>query len=344
MTMTLPSARYKEHADRVQFFERVLAEARTLPGVRSAALATKLPLLGGSNGTILIEGQPRPKTTWDAPLVEFSRVSTGYFRTMGIRLMRGRDFEERDRLGSADVVIVNEALVRTFWKGQDPIGKRLSYSDKPVWKQVIGVVRDVRQWGLEQKAIPEMYTPLAQESQGWVSLVAKADGDPLALANPVKERIRAVDAEQPVFDVDSMEHIAANQLGWRTFNTSLLFAFAAIAMALASIGIYGVVSYSVAQRVPEIGIRIALGAGRSNVLGMVLRQGMMPAVVGAAAGILASFAAARLLGSLLYGVTPTDALTLVSVAAFLIVVAALASYIPARRAASVDPIQALRYE
>jgi putative ABC transport system permease protein len=345
MNMSLSSARYKMHPDRARFFDRVLTEVRTLPGVRSAAIATKLPLLGGSNGSILIEGQPRPKTYWDAPLVEFSRVSTGYFKTMGIRFMRGRDFEERDREGSTGVVIVNEILARTFWKGQDPIGKRLAgRADKPAWKQVIGVVRDVRQWGLEQKPISEMYMPLAQESQGYVSLVARSDGDPLSLASSVKERIRAVDAEQPVFDVDTMEHITANQLGWRTFNTSLLLAFAAIAMTLASIGIYGVISYSVAQRVPEIGIRMALGAGRRDVLDMVLRQGMAPAILGAAAGILLSFVAARLLSTLLYGVTPTDAVTLVTVAVSLVLVAALASYIPARRAASVDPINALRYE
>jgi predicted permease len=345
MNMSLSSARYKMHPDRYKFFDRVLSEVRTLPGVRSAAFATKLPLLGGSNGTIMIEGQPRPKTTWDAPLVEFSRVSTGYFKTMGIRFMRGRDFEDRDREGSTDVVIVNETLARTFWKNDDPIGKRLSYiSDKPVWKQVIGVVRDVRQWGLERPPISEMYMPMAQESQGYVSLVARADGDPLSLANSLKERIRAVDAEQPVFDVDTMEHITANQLGWRTFNTSLLLAFAAIAMTLASIGIYGVISYSVAQRIPEIGIRMALGAGRRDVLDMVLRQGMAPAILGAGAGILLSFAAARLLSTLLYNVTATDAVTLVTVAVSLVLVAALASYIPARRAASVDPINALRYE
>lgn len=189
-----------------------------------------------------------------------------------------------------------------------------------------------------------MYVPLAQASQGYVSLVARTDGDPLNFASGVKARIRAVDSQQPVFDVESMEHLLSSQLGWRTFNMSILIAFAAIAMTLASIGIYGVISYSVAQRVPEIGIRMALGAQSRDVLGMVLRQGMVPALLGAAAGIVASFGAARLLSSLLYGVTPTDALTHGLVAAALLAVAALASYAPARRAASVDPLTALRYE
>ena len=260
-------------------------------------------------------------------------------------MLRGRDFNFRDTARSVPVVIVNQALVHDFFGAQDPIGQHLAYlSDHPHWKDIVGVIEDVRQHGLESGAVPEVFTPLAQDEFKWLAIVARTNGDPLSFTKAIEARVHQVDPELAVFLPETMEQIISRELGWRAFDTSLLFIFACIAITLACIGIYAVVAYSVTQRVNEIGLRVAIGAGKSDILRMIVWQGAMPALFGAIAGVICSLGISRLFSQLLYGVQPSDPLTYVSVIALLVAMAIVAAYFPARRAASIDPSQALRYE
>ena len=345
LNLLLPDASYGKPGQVQRFTERVLQQVRSTPGIRSATFASALPLTGGSNGTITVEGKPRGQNVWDSPLVEFARITPAFFQTLGIPFLAGRDFNERDRKDSPQVAIVNQTLARRFWPNENPIGKHIGYFNEPVvWKEVVGVVGDTPQFGLERKPIPEMYTPLLQEEVQYLTLAARTDSDPLTFGTTLTSIVRSIDPSEPTFNIRTMDQVVGTGLQLRTFNTSLLVVFGLIATILASVGIYGVVSYSVAQRSPEIGIRMALGAARSDVLGMIIFQGMAPVVAGAALGIAASFGTARLLSTLLYGIATTDAITYVSVAALLIAVATAASYIPARRAASINAITILRHE
>lgn len=344
LQISLPESRYGRPGTVGLFVHDAVERIRSVPGVRAAAIGTNLPLLGSGLSSILIQGRPVPKDL-DSPFVQFNGISPGYFHTLEIPMLGGRDFNFRDTAHSVPVVIVNEALVHRFFAGQNPMDQHLAYfSDHPHWKQIVGVVADARQHGVESGPVPEVFTPLAQDEFKWLAIAARTNGDPDSFSKAIEARVHQVDPDLAVFLPETMEQIITRELGWRMFHTSLLIIFGCIAITLACIGIYAVVAYSVTQRVNEIGVRVAVGAGRSDILRMIVWQGVMPASVGAITGVICSLGISRLLSQLLYGVQPTDPLTYLSVIALLLAVALAAAYFPARRAASMDPSQALRYQ
>ena len=346
MRLALPAAKYAEDPQKVSFYSALTERVLTLPGVESAALVNYLPL-GGSNSsdTFLIEGAPEPAPGQEL-LGRYRVCSPRYFETMGIPIMKGRSFTEQDRAGATPVIIVNETLAKRFWPGTDPVGKRMRITgplDKNPWMQVVGVIPDVKH-DLSVPVTPEYYLPYAQDPWGSMVLIAKTTGDPSAMAASMRQQVWSLDKDQPVFDVRTMEEVRALSVSIHSFSSISLGIFAGIALLLAAIGIYGVMSYAVTQRTQEIGIRMALGARTADVLRLVVRNGMSLALIGVIAGLAGAYGVTRLLASLLFGVSPTDLLTFCSVTLGLLLVALLACYIPARRATKVDPLVALRYE
>lgn len=346
MNLILPAAKYKDEPQRAAFYTELVRRLGAMPGVESAAAVNYLPL-GGSNSsdTFLVEGLPEPPPGQE--FVGRYRVCTpDYFRTMGIPVLKGRSFTEQDRSGATPVVIVNETLARKYWPGADPIGKRMRFTgpiDKSPWIQVVGVVKDVKH-ELNLPVTEDYYLPHAQDPWNAMVLVAKTKVDPLALAAVAREEVRAMDKDQPVFDVRTMREVRALSLALYSFSSIMLTVFGGVALLLAAIGIYGVMFYAVTQRTQEIGIRMALGARARDVVRLVLRNGMGLALIGVAVGLAGAFGLTRLLRSLLVGVEPTDAITFSVVTAILLLIALVACYIPARRATKVDPLVALRYE
>jgi putative ABC transport system permease protein len=348
MTM-LPQSRYSVPMGQAAFFKEAIRRIEALPGVESVAAADSVPLLTNDAGSVSVEGQPEPAP--GAPWIQAERpkVTPGYFRAMGIPLLRGRTFTWADNETSLPVAMVSEAAAQLYWPNDDPIGKRISVDEGEesagiVWRQVIGVVGDVRQDGLADKVRPAVYTPLSQLPVPFAALIVKSRIDSRSLADPMRRQVMLVDKDQPLFSIQTMQDVVADSVSNRAFQTVLLGLFAAVAMTLAIIGIYGVISHSNAQRTHEIGIRMALGAQRRDVMRLILVQGARLALVGIAIGLLAAFGLTRLMASLLYGISPSDPLTFAIVAIVLLGVALLACYIPARRAMRVDPMVALRYE
>ena len=346
MRVSLPAAKYKEDAQKVSFYSDLVNRVNALPGIESAALVNYLPL-GGSNSSdaFLIEGTPEPP-----PGQEFIgryRVCTpGYFETFHIPILQGRGFTAQDKAGAPPVIIVNETLARKYWPNDVAVGKRMRFVgplDKNPWIEVVGVVRDVKH-DLKLPVTPDFYLPHAQDTWGSMVLVARTRVAPLALAGAIREQVWSIDKDQPVYDVRSMEEVRAFSVSLYSFSSGSLGVFAVIALVLAAIGIYGVMSYAVTQRTQEIGIRMALGARATDVLKLVVGNGMTLAVIGVAAGLAGAFAMTRLLASLLFGVTPTDMLTFTGGTVGLLLVALLACYLPARRATKVNPLVALRDE
>ena len=346
MNLSLPAAKYKEEPQRVAFYQELVRRVEALPGVESAAAINNLPL-GGSNSSnpFLIEGIPEPP-----PGQEFigrNRACTpNYFRTMGIPVLRGRAFTDQDKAGSPPVVIVNETLAQKFWPNADAVGKRMRIAgplNEYPWMQVVGVVKDVKH-ELNIPTTPDYYLPHAQDVWSSMVLVARTRIEPMALAADIRQQVWSLDKDQPVFNVRTMEEVRSLSVSLYSFSSVSLGVFAGIALLLAAIGIYGVMSYAVTQRTQEIGIRMALGARGVDVLKLVVRNGMSLALIGVAAGLAGAYAATRLLASLLFGITPTDLMTFASVTLGLLLVALLACYVPARRATKVDPLVALRYE
>jgi putative ABC transport system permease protein len=348
MPVSLPGARYPEDHKRVLFFETLLDRIRSLPGVDTASSVTCFPLGGGCWDSIyLIEGRPIPRRE-DLPNADFNTAQPGYFRTMGIPILKGRDFEERDGLNSERVVIVNESFARQNWPNEDPLGKRVK-QDWPEgtgpWMTVIGVVGDAKRRGLDVPFKAEAYKASRQTASGSMQLVIRtALSDPQTLAQAVRREIQRLDADLPVFNVRTMDFYAERALASRRFPMLLLGIFAAVALVLAAVGIYGVMSYSVTQRTHEMGIRLALGARAGDVRRLVVGHGFKLAFAGILVGLAGALALTRLLSTLLYGVEPTDPLTFISVSVLLTATAGLACYLPARRATKVDPIIALRCE
>ena len=315
---------------------RVLA----LPGVASAGFSNHVPVgsKGDFNGIGAEGHDPKEQIS-----VRARTAGPGFFQAMGIPILRGRDMLETDTVQAPRVVILNETLARTLWPSQDPIGRRVAF-EQNVTALVVGVVRDIRDAGPGQPAPPEYYIPTYQRRYPPMALVVRTKGDPKAMAEPVRRAIQAFDPEQPVTKVSSMEEILDQEVAQRRVQTTLLAAFAALAMALAAVGLYGVLAYLVGRQTPEIGVRMALGAAPGTVLRGVVTQGLKMAAAGVAAGSVGALLLSRLLAGFLYGTKPNDPATYAAVAAVLLVTAALASYFPARRAMRVDPITALRQE
>ena len=361
----LPEASYKTARQRFDFSQTLLEQSRRIGGVDAVALSDRLPLEGGSNYYVKVRGQSGDMSNM---LVESHAASPEYFRAMGVRLIEGRVFTPADiqtalahdeRLlpfwesntdppaaltnGMVYAVVINERMARFFWPHQNPLGKMFSIGgDIGPWKQVIGVVSDVRQWGLTQQPRPEAFDPFDGDSR--LFLVLHTSMPPVSLTPQVRRVLAQIDSTLPLYSVRSMDEVAAGQAEGQQFLSLLVCSFAALAALLAAIGIYGVLSYAVRQRTREIGIRMSLGASRSRVLGEVLREGMRLALLGLAVGIAGAFAAGRVLASLLSEVKPGDPVIFAATAGLLAVVALVACYLPARRAARLDPMTALRYE
>ena len=332
-----------------QFYRHALERLRNIRGVRAAAAISNLPLGEvESLSFFFVEGTP-PPSAGKAPLVEDRKITPGYFATMGVSLLRGRDFTDNDATGQPNVCIINDTLARKFFSGADPIGKRLKMTrtDEPErpWFIIVGVAGDVRSYGLEVKPRPQIYTTVEQNTDNYTTLIVRADTLP---ARPLEEAIRAemksLDPTLPLANFRTMESLVSNALARPRFSTFLLGLFAAKALALTMVGLYGVVAYAVNQRTREIGIRMALGASQRRILALVVRQGMFPALLGQAIGVAGALALTRLLSNQLYEVKPADPLTFLCVITVLLLVALAACFLPARRAAKVDPMVALRAE
>ena len=346
--LALEGDRYKEKIQRVEFYLRLLEKLQGLPGVRSAAAVDYLPL-GGSNSstTLTIEGLP-PAAPGHRPNANNRSVTADYFRVMGIPLVRGREFTDRDTADSPGVVIINETLARRFFPGENPIGKRLHRGSpetkEPKWVEIVGIVGDIKHAGLRADARQEMYFPHPQYAEPDLVIVLRADGDPKRFAAAVRSEAQSLDKSLPVGNIQTMEEVFDSSLDGTRLPMLLFGGFALVALLLSAVGIYGVMAYSVEQRTREIGIRLSLGAQRRDVLRMVLLQGLRLAALGVVFGIVGALALARVMATLLYSVTATDPITFAGVALVLTTVALLACYIPARRAMRVDPMVALRYE
>ncbi|MBO0862223.1 MAG: ABC transporter permease [Chloracidobacterium sp.] len=345
MNVDLPESRYHDLNQVETFFKNLIGHTQALPGVESAAIASQLPLGGGSNGVIQIEGRPRV-AGMSGPLVQHTWISPDYFRTMRIPLMQGRAFNESDTSSSTKVVIINRTLSRLFWPNEDPLGRRLSLGngDTPDWREVIGVVGDAYQWGLTRDPLSEVYFPHSQMPASAMHLVVRSSVDPSSLSQAVLSQVRELDRELPVGAPLRMESVISESTHASRFQTLLMSVFGALALLLVSVGIYGVMSYTTAQRAHEIAIRMAIGAQRRDALGLVIYQGMKLTLIGVAIGLMGALALTRLLKTLLFGVSATDPLTFAGVALLMALVALAACYLPARRATKVDPLIALRSE
>ncbi|HYL65398.1 MAG TPA: ABC transporter permease [Candidatus Methylomirabilis sp.] len=334
-----------QDAPAAAFFQQVLQRVQALPGVESAGIVSQLPLGGNLDMYgIHVEGKTHPNPE-DDPSADRYSISPGYLQAMRIPLLRGRGFDDHDIATSNKVVLVNESMVRQFWPNEDPIGKRLRMGDTTgPWKTVVGVVGDVLHRGLDAPHTIQIYLPYTQFTDSLAILVVRASHDPASLAPAVRSTIAALDPQVPISDVATMQEVVSASVANQRFGVLLFAIFAAIALFLAALGIYGVISYGVIQRTHEIGIRVALGARRAEVLRLIVGEAMRPAMLGAVLGLGAAFGLTRLLGRLLYSVKPSDPPTYALVVLILIAVALFASYIPARRATRVDPMVALRYE
>ena len=346
MKVDLSEVKYPDRERRAAFFDEVIRRVRALPGLQSAAVAGNLPLTyNGDSMNISLEGVPDPPPD-QRPDVIFRAIGPGYFGTMGISIVRGRDFTDQDKADAKNAVVISEKTAQHFWPGQDPIGRRLkpgSITSNTPWHEVIGIVKDVRQNDFIAAPKMQMYFTYRQlKDLAPNALVVRTSIEPLSLAASVRDAIWSVDKDQTVADIDTMEHIVAEAVARQRFSMLLLGLFATLALLLASVGIYGVMSYSVAQRTHEIGIRIALGARRGDVLQMTIKQGLKLVGTGMIVGLAAAFLLTRVLQTLLFGISPTDPITFLGISLVLLAVAILASYIPALRATKVDPLVALR--
>jgi putative ABC transport system permease protein len=344
MRVLLPRTTYPERQQLSAFAARVLERIRSLPGVQSASTASSLPLRGiNTDSSFVIEGHPQPQPNQE-PVAWYSNVSTDYFRTMGMRLRAGRVFTVRDDPKSPRTVIINEAMARRYFPNEDPIGKRIGNGEPDGWREIIGVVADVKHFALDQEVRPTMYLPHEQDPVRGLFLIVRSNNDPLSLVSAVRGEVSAMDKSLAVGNVKTMELAVNESIAPQRFILLLIGIFAALALVLAAAGIYGVISYSVAQRTQEIGIRIALGARTDDVLRLIITQGMLLTLTGIAIGLIGSFALTRLMSNLLFGVSTTDPITFGAVSLLLIAVALIACFLPARRASQVDPMIALRYE
>jgi putative ABC transport system permease protein len=340
--ISLPEKQYGSAQKTTAFVGALLERVRAIPGVAAASVTSKLPLRGGQNGTMVVEGETYSNAEMEGPLVESSNVYPGYFQAMGIPVRAGRVFTEADLRPGFKGLIVNESFVRVLLHGASPLGKRISYDKKPPhWFEIIGVVADIRQHGIATSAMPEVYAPSAEPR---LILVAHTRLEPSRLIEPVRKELAALDRDVPLAEVRTMQEIVDLSAGPNRTYMRLIGAFAAVALALAAIGIYGLIAFAMSQRNQEIGIRLALGATPRKVIAMVLGDAGKLIAAGLALGIGGAVAVTRYLKSLLYEVSPFDPATFAAVALFLAAVALSASFLPALRATSVDPSRALHHE
>ena len=324
-----------------QFHDRVVSRVTALPGVAAAAFSLQLPLgFSGSGATrVAVDGYTPPAN--EEPIVGVNIVSVRYFETMGIPIVAGREFSSADSITAPLAVVINETMAKRYWSGRDPLGTRLRVDDAYV---VVGIARDIKYGTLDEPPRPYVYFNLAQRYSSGVLLQVRTAGDPLSLVGPVREAVRAIDPNLPLWDTRPVSEHMEQAVFPQRIGASLLGMMGALALLLATVGLYGVISYAVSQRTPEMGVRLALGASPSALRGMVIGHGVRLTIVGVVIGLAAAFGAARLVVSLLPGITATDPLTFVSVPAVLLGIAIAAAWLPARRASMVDPIVALRYE
>ncbi|HMV82599.1 MAG TPA: ABC transporter permease [Blastocatellia bacterium] len=343
LEVALTGERYGDSRQRSAFYRQALERLSSLPGVQAAAAVNHPPFSGRRGINVFrIEGRPEPTGMSDTPLADFRVISSGYFRMMDIPVLQGRAFNESDGADAPRVAIVNQAFVQRFLPGENPLGRRLSGGNE--WVTVVGVVGDIRQSGLDQETAPHVYAPYLQLPAGRSGILLRTSVDPLSLAATVQKQVNAVDPDLPIYNLHAMDELIADSMAGRRLNLVLLTVFALTALALAAVGIYGVISYSVSQRAREIGIRLAIGAQRADVLKLIVRQGMIPVAIGMAAGIAGALALARVVATLLVGISANDPITFAAIVILLATVALPACFIPARRATKVDPIIVLRAE
>jgi predicted permease len=346
LQVSLPGSKYKEDPQLIAFYQHALERIKSLPGVGDAGLTLVLPSQGPAwTSDFTIEGRSPEEYGKE---VRHNVVSSDYFRTMRVPLASGRLFSDYDDKDHPIVVVINEALARGFFSNEDPLGKRLKFSKPEVedkdWFTIVGVVKNEKLEGLAAEVKPEVYQPFPQSASNFVNLVVRTATDPRALTMAVRREISALDKDVPIFNIKTMKDVLYESVARERFTVLLLAIFAGVALILSAVGIYGVMSYAVTQRTHEIGIRMALGANTSDVLRLVVRQGIKLALAGVGAGVIGAFALTRLIEKLLFGVGATDPLTFTVISLLLTFVALLACWLPARRAAKVDPMIALRYE
>jgi putative ABC transport system permease protein len=349
LTFDLPETKYNDQ-QQMDFYTQLVSRVRNLPGVVSAGAVTPLPLSGNNAMiTFQIEGHPVPKS--EEPAAEIETATPGFFKTLNIPLLRGRDFSERDDTKAPGVVVVNESFARKYFPNEDPVGKHMtpgvSNAGKPVPREIIAVVGNVKNRSLDAEDVPIYYIPSTQVNFGSMAVCLRTSNDPHSVTSAVRNVVSSMDPDLPLYDIKTMDEYLAASVATQRFNATLLEAFAGLALLLTGIGLYGVIAYAVAQRTHEIGVRMTLGASRVQVIQMVLKSGFALTGIGIAAGVVLSLVAARFataFSSLLFGIKPTDTVTFAAVVAMVTAVSLLACYIPAYRASKVDPMIALRYE
>jgi putative ABC transport system permease protein len=347
MNLALPNAKYPNAPTWIAFYNQILERIESLPGVKAAGVASVLPFSGNFDGRgLAVETRPKPRG--EEISVDLYIATPGYLGAMGIPLLEGRSLVEQDVETSPLVALVNKTMAEELWPNEDAIGKRIKFpgSDKrpQPWRTVVGVVSDVAQYGLDRKPPMQLYLPESQFPTSFMTLVVRTSSDPAGMTAAIRNEILAVDKDQAVSSIASMEQLLADSISLRRFSMLLLIIFAGIAVTLAAVGIYGVISYSVSQRSHEIGIRVALGAGRNDILKLVVGQGMTLTLAGVAIGLVAALGLTRVMEGLLFGVSATDPVTFVVISTLLAGVALGACFVPARRATKVDPMIALRCE
>ena len=346
MRMALPTYKYQNHSQRVQFFKQALQQISSLPGVESAGITTSLPLSGtGANVTVDIAGRPVASVD-DKPKADYFLATPGYFNTLRIPLLRGRMFTDQDNDKSPPVAIINNAMAESFWPHQNPVGQQISTAleGDTVKREIVGIIGDVRHESLDTSPQPGLWVPYAQNSFQLVFLAMRTKAAPLSLASAIRDEIQRVDKEQPVYDVKSMTQVIKDSSARRSFNMLLLTVSAGMALILAVVGIYSVTASSVTRRTHEIGIRLALGAQKGDILKLVLRQGVILILIGTTIGVVSAFSVSHVISSLLYQISATDPFIFLGAILILASIAILAVYIPARRAIKLDPMMALRQE
>jgi putative ABC transport system permease protein len=340
----LPRTKYKEPAAQWNFHRQVVERLQQIPGVKSASLVRGLPFSGNGGTTAITLPDREPPSKGMEPEVMFNTAMPNYFETIGIPFIKGRLFNNQDQVNTPSVLIINETMARKFWPSQDPLGKQVKFVEDGTTGTVIGVVGDAKHFWLEEESRPQLYAAYSQQPGIFATVVMRTSVEPLSLAETVRQAIWKVDSDQPMWKIRTVEFLVNRSVADRKFLLALMGIFAALALLLTMIGLYGVISYLINQRTQEIGIRMALGAQAGDILRMVLKQGMSMVLIGVGIGLLGAIALTRVMSSLLFGVTAKDPMTFAAVATLLAVVAFVACYIPARRATKVDPLIALRYE